>query len=210
MILAMRKILTALAFVASAISTPAAAEQPYTITLSNEVEPVFQRGRLVGCASNFEVGRQDAEYGRGDWAYLRGSLNFLTTDGPPYFILKLGVKSAGSERYEAPLEAYLVAGTATNRADFTRTLDGEEPGFRLFVYEAGSQTFSIITEGIGTVGGFTFVYSMTESGYGANVPVDMRIRNVDLETPENSTFAEGAPLDWLNCLQGTLEAAIQE
>ena len=206
----MRKILTAIAIATSAFSVPAAAEQPASITLSNEVEPIFQSGRLVGCASNFEVGRQDAEYGRGDWAYLSGSLSFFTTNGPPYFILKLGVKSAGNEHFEAPLEAYLVADAATNRADFSRTLDGEEPGFRLFVYEAGPQTFSIVTEGIATSGGFTFVYSMTESGYGANVPVDMRIRNVDLQAPENSTFAEDAPLDWLDCLQGTIEAAIEE
>lgn len=188
----------------------AAAQPPANITLSNEVEPVFQGGRHVGCASNFEVGRQDAEFGRGDWAYLRGSLTFVTTTGRPYFVLKLGVKSAGSEHFEAPAEAYLVAGSATNRADFSRALDGEEPGFRLFVYEAGQQTLSSVAEGVAATGGFTFVYSFSEGGIGANVPVDMRIRNVDLRVPENSTFAEDAPLDWLNCLQGAVEAAREE
>ncbi len=185
---------------------PALAQQPFTVTLSSEVEPIFEGGELRGCACNFEVGRQDSEFNRGEVVYLTGSLNYYTSTASPVFALKLGLMESVGGDFEAPEGAYLVAGNETNAAEFVQSMEGDEQGFRFFIFEPGEKTMMAVVREVADSGRLTFAYSISDGGRGAVVPVEMRNRHFDLEAPENSVFDERAPLDWINCLRDATEA----
>lgn len=205
----MPRIIVLAALAATCVLTPSErvmAQQPLTMTLSSEVEPIFEDGDLSGCAFNFEVGRQDAEFNRGEVVYLTGSLNYYTNAAMPVFALKLGVMDTVGQSFEAPAEAYLVAGNETNSEDFSHTLNGEEQGFRIFVFQPGEVTTAAAMLKVVETGRMTFAYSIHDGGRNAIVPVDLRNKLLDLEEPGNSVFDEGASLDWINCLQDATEA----
>lgn len=187
-------------------SAPLMAQQPLTLTISSEVEPIFEDGDLSGCAFNFEVGRQDTEFNRGELVYLTGSLNYYTNAQTPVFALKLGVMDTIGQNFRAPAEAYLVAGNETNAEDFSRSMAGEEQGFRIFVFQPGEVTSTAAILKVVETGRMTFAYSIQDGGRNAIVPVEFRNKLFDLDEPENSIFDEGASHDWINCLQQATEA----
>lgn len=188
---------------------PVNAQQPVTLTLSSEVEPIFEGGDLSGCAFNFEVGRQDAEFNRGEVVYLTGSLSYYTRTAMPVFALKVGVMDAEGQSFQAPAEAYLVADNETNADDFSHSLEGEEQGFRIFVFQPGEVTSTAAILKVVETGRMTFAYSIQAGGRNAIVPVEFRNRLFDLEEPGNSIFDEGASVDWINCLQQATEATAE-
>ena len=185
-----------------AIAVPAKAQQPVTLTLSSEAKPIFQSGDLQGCALNFEVGRQDAEFSRGEVVYISGSLTFYTfRDSAPLYVLKLGVKSAAGGDFVAPAEAYLLAGLETNASESRTAIDGEMPGFRLFPFESGENTVSAAMYSVAKTKTLRFAYATGEGGMAAIVPIDLTMRHFDLERPERSIVDESTPASWLECVR---------
>jgi hypothetical protein len=192
------------------VPTIAHAQQPATVTLSSEIKPVFYSGELRGCALNFEVGRQDAEYSGGKVVYITGSLNFyLFENREPQFALKLGVKLSADANFVPPAEAYLIADHVTNREDFVSSVAGETPGFLIFSFGTGQTSLAAALTEVGETGTLTFGYAMRPGGMGAIVPVDLRSRDVDLDQPNRSVIDETAPAAWLDCLRDATQSQIE-
>lgn len=193
------------------LASPASAAQAQTITISSEFKPIFFDGKLQGCAINFEVARKDPEYSQGHIVYITGSLNFYAfKDKNLSFVLKLGVRGVnGATAFSAPSEAILVTGNGTNRADFLQAVPGEIAGFRMFMFRAGKSTLSAALESLTEQQTLTFAYSMRPRGMNAIVPVNLRMRQLNFDHPENSQIDDSLIQGWLGCQSDIAEAGLR-
>lgn len=212
MVLSSKPLAVCVLVAAALIPSPVFAQNAATVTLSSEVKPIMHSGEIDGCALNFAVGRSDPEYNDGKPVYISGSLNlYPRNQAPPVFALKLGVKSAavGDTEFVAPTEAYLLSGLHSNRADFAGPLNGDLPGFRLFVFEIGDATTAAALESVAKTKTLTFSYAMRTGGMGAIVPVDLRVHQINLAEPSKTQFDDGAPAAWLACIHGALSTQME-
>ena len=199
--------------VAIILAAPAAlrADQPQTMTISTDLNPVFVNGKLRGCSIEFEVGRNDPEYSKGKLVDIQGSLSLLAFDAQsPYFLLKLAVTEAGQSAPQAPTDAYLLHGYATNRADFVKRLAGEAgqtPGSAMFFFRSGKSTQKAALDDVILNRTLTFGYAMQSGGLNAVVPVDLRIRQVDFNDADKSQIDDKLVGEWSNCAVSLLDAA---
>lgn len=200
------------AFAASilAVASPAFAEQPQTITISSRVIPQYVSGDLIGCQLGFEVARNDPEYSNGELVYLTGNIGFKAFEGKELaFTMKLGASNVSSPGvFLPPAEAFLISGYSSNKSDFVSSMPGEE-GFQLFVYSAGETTFEAAVNNIIQNNEFSFSYAMKPGGLSAVVPVDLRVEQLNFDSPEHSQVSERSSQDWAACMEATLGAAIE-
>jgi hypothetical protein len=167
-------------------------------------------GKLRGCQIGFEVGRDDPEFSQGKTVLIRGVLLFMTSDGkPPAFALKLGAKGVGAKEFQRPAEAYLLNGAKTNRGDYGGYADSSEPGFRVFSYRPGSATFDAAINSIANSEEFKFTYAMRSGEIEAVVPVDLTIRQLDVD-PHSTKIDHDVLLGWGDCLKPLLTNLVQK
>lgn len=199
-----------LAIVSCGLSRPCFADQPGTSTISSSQTPIIMDGKLRGCEIGFEVGRDDPEFSHGKTVLLRGVLVFMTYDGkPPAFALKLGVKKVGANDFQRPAEAYLLNGATTNAADYGGYTDSPELGFRVFGYRPGSATFESAINSVADKEQFNFTYAMKVGEISAVVPVDLTVRQIELD-PLKSKIDHEVVLGWGACLTPLLKKLEQK
>ncbi|WP_308910694.1 hypothetical protein [Pseudokordiimonas caeni] len=182
------------------------------ITISSEVTPTFMGGEFRGCSVNFEAARRDAEYGSGKLAYISGSINvYALPEKVPAVMLKLGIRYEDDPvRYLAPSELYLINGYKTNKSEFVRTMDAEQTGFKLSVYEFGNETIAALIEPVISEAQITVGYTLDDGQLLAKFPIDLRMRNLNFSKAEESTIDEQAPRTWLNCLNELFSVAMRD
>ncbi|MCL4673278.1 MAG: hypothetical protein KJZ64_10160 [Sphingomonadaceae bacterium] len=191
------------------LAIPANAEQSQTITMSSRVAPQYVEGALVGCRIGFEVIRNDPEYSAGEVVYLTGSLGLNAFEGEqPIFTFKLGTTTLGAHStFTPPAEVYLVDGYRTNASEFISSVEGDDAGFRLFAYTAGDASMAAALQSIIQDQRFVFTYAMQPGGLGANVPVDLRIEDLNLGEPSQSKFSDKNSKEWTACVEELAVAA---
>ena len=195
--------------VLSAFCASDASARAADITIGTSVTPSFSNGQLEGCGVTFDVAHHDFEYGHGKLFQITGSINYNVFVGKsPSFTIKLGVKPlfATSEDFSAPHEAYLIDSLTTNKVDLSLAMDGD-PGFKLFLFRAGSATIGGAMSPAKT-GKITIGYALTPGGLLSVVDVDLKMKRLDVDHPELSELQATAPREWLHCVSQATQAAI--
>lgn len=113
-----------------------------TQTTRVEVAPKFMDGTHFACEVAFDAIVEDTAYYGGQPVALAGSYSlYIWPDWSRIFVgMKLGLTSDGTT-WRAPSQAYVRNGYQTNLGEQQAQTDGENEGFRLFVYQPdGEQT----------------------------------------------------------------------
>jgi hypothetical protein len=157
-------------------ATPALADEG--ITYATSVSPAFVDGALRGCSIVFDVLRRDPEYSRNAPVQVSGSLtlwSFENTD--PRIGLKIGVSPLGGVAVQAPAQAYLVSEFGTNIKDKLGDEASDTPGFRMFAFVLGEDSFAALLPMIER-GTFRFAYAMPGGSTGAVTAVDLNVSSI--------------------------------
>ncbi|MGK2286168.1 hypothetical protein [Pedomonas sp. V897] len=185
-------------FATTVAMSPAYASE--AVTLETSVQPVFVNGKLQGCAFHFRSAKSEVQYRNGELTIADGSLNFYAFEGKvPAFVLKIGIIDPNKKTVTAPDTAYLINQLETNKSDLINSIDAEAKGFRMFSYEANGKTVDIITDA-SISGRLTIGYTLNGGQMASLLPIDMTMKNLDLNNPDNSTIDTNAPRRWLECI----------
>lgn len=148
------------------------------------VSPKFMNGVHFACEASFDVGVEDSAYYGGQRVVVSGSYSlYYWPDRSRLFVaMKLGVMPP-SGQWRAPSNAYVVNGYRTSLSEQQAQSDAENPGFRLFVYDAaGAQTVNamgrLASEGLLDVA-YTFE--------GGSMPMTFRVA---YDTQQSPTWGE--------------------
>lgn len=109
-------------------------------TLRTDIAPKFMDGVHMACEASFDVILEDTAYHQGQPVSVAGSFSLYNwPDQSRVFVgMKLGVSADGAT-YTAPSNAYVLRGFRSNLSEQQAQSEGELPGFRLFVFDAGGE-----------------------------------------------------------------------
>lgn len=178
------------------------------ITMSSSVNPAFIDGKLQGCSLVFRVAKEKNKHSADDFLLAAGSLNYYAFEEQhPVFALKLIVIDWKSKDEISVDNAYLISGYNTNYSDFMKKIDDASSG-QIFLYNAGDSSFEVVASSA-ISGKLSVGFTMSGRSLADTFDVDLNMKELNIDRPENSLFDETASRRWMECIKKATEGTLE-